>query len=388
VTGGLVILRAAVLAILAGIAVAIWMAPRIAAAAPFVPKDDSIVLAEVAPGTRHSELATRQMAARRLDVALPLAQLYIKEARSSGDLRFLGYAEAVLDPWVGSDATSADALVLHATVLQSRHDFSGALTVLERARAIRPNDAQAWLTSATVLRVLGEYQQALAACEPIAEPVVVQLCRQGVLGLSGELPSAYVATQQIDSRGMPPEERAWRDSELGEMAVRLGQDGEAEHWFQNGLRASPGDFYIRGAYADLLLRNGRAREALALLKGEESLEPLLLRIAIAQKVLGDPGVENSRTRLAAAFAAEAQRGDGVHRREEARFLLDVCGDPRAALAAALENWKVQREAEDVLVLIRAANAAGMPAAAQPAVAFVRERRLQDARIAAEMGGRT
>jgi tetratricopeptide (TPR) repeat protein len=273
-------------------------------------------------------------------------------------------------------------------VLQSRHDFSGALAVLARARALRPNDAQAWLTSATVLRVLGKYPQAMAACEPIPEPVVVQLCRQGVLGLSGELSSAYAAIQQIDSQGMPPEERAWRDSELGEMAVRLGRDIEAEHWFQNGLRASPGDFYIRAAYADLLLRDGRAREALTLLQGQDSLEPLLLRIAIAQKILRDPGLEQSRSRLAAAFAAEAHRGDGVHRREEARFLLEVRENPQAALAAALENWKVQREADDVLVLVRAANAAGTPAAAQPAIAFVREHCLQDARIAAAMGERT
>jgi len=355
---------------------------------PYVPADDSVVLAEVVPGTRHSELATRQIAARRLDVALPLAQLYIKQARGTGDLRFLGYAEAVLGPWVGPDATSADALVLHATVLQSRHDFSGALRMLERARVLRPDDAQAWLTSATVLRVLGEYEQSLAGCARLADPAVAQLCKQGVLGLTGELGAAYMAVQQIDAQGMPPEERAWRDSELGEMAVRLGRDVEAEHWFQNGLRASPGDFYIRAAYADLLLRNGRPQEVLTLLHGQESLEPLLLRIAIAQKLLRDPGLEQSSARLAAAFAAEAQRGDGVHRREEARFLLEVRGDPRAALAAALENWRVQREADDVLVLIRAAHAAGSPAAAQPAIVFVREHRLEDVRIAAAVGERT
>jgi len=363
---------------------AFWVST--AAGKPFIPRDDSVVLAEVPPGTRHSELATRRIAAQRLDVALPLAQLYIKQSRSTGDLRFLGYAEAVLGPWIGPNTQSADALVLHATVLQSRHDFGGALTVLERARQLRPNDAQAWLTRATVLRVVGDYQRALAACEEIAESVVVQLCRQGVLGLSGELPSAYAAIQQIDSQGMAPEERAWRDSELGEMAVRLGRDVEAEHWFRNGLRASPGDFYIRAAYADLLLRNSRAAEALTLLKGQESLEPLLLRIAIAQKMLRDPGLQLSSERLAAAFAAEAQRGDGVHRREEARFLLDVRGDPRAALAAALANWKVQREADDVLVLMRAAQAAGTPLAAEPAVTFVRAHGTQDVRIAAAMGG--
>jgi tetratricopeptide (TPR) repeat protein len=359
-------------------------------ARPFIPKDDSTVLAEVSAGTRHSELATRQIAAKRLDVALPLAQLYIKQARSTGDLRFLGYAEAVLEPWAGPASTSAEALVLHATVLQSRHEFSRALGVLEQARALRPDDAQAWLTSATVLRVLGRYDQAMSACEKIsarADPNVVELCKQSIRGLTGELQSAYTAISQINSLSMPEGERAWRDSELGEMAVRLGKEDEAEHWFKNGLRASSGDFYIRAAYADLLLRNNRAREALDLLQGQETLEPLLLRMAIAQKALRDPGLAQSSARLSAAFAAEAQRGDGVHRREEARFLLDVQNNPRAALAAAQENWKVQREADDVLVLMRAAVAAGVPRAADPAMTFVREHGVQDVRIAAVMGGR-
>jgi predicted Zn-dependent protease len=360
-------------------------------ARPFIPQDDSVVLADVPAGTRHSELATRQLASRRLDVAIPLAQLYIKQARSTGDLRFLGYAEAVLEPWVGPATTSADALVLHATVLQSRHDFPGALVVLERARALRPDDAQAWLTTATVLRVQGQYDQSSSACDHTAvhaDSSVVELCKQSIRGLMGYLPAAYTAIKEIDSRAMPAEERAWRDSELGEMAVRLGKDSEAEHWFQNGLRASPSDFYLRAAYADLLLRNNRPREALALLKGQETLEPLLLRIAIAQKMLRDPELERSSARLAAAFAAEAQRGDGVHRREEARFLLDVQDDPHGALAAALENWKVQRESDDVIVLMRAAHAAGASQAADPAHAFVKEHGVQDVRIAAATGGQS
>jgi tetratricopeptide (TPR) repeat protein len=358
----------------------------------FIPQDDSLVLAEVPPGTRHAELAARQVAAKRLDVALPLAQLYIKQARSTGDLRYLGYAEAVLAPWTGQPTpTSADALVLHATVLQSRHDFLRALNVLEQARALRPDDPQAWLTSATVLRVLGRYQQSMSACEKVAvhaDPIVALLCTQSIRGLTGALPSAYAAIGQISTQGMPAEERAWRDSELGEMAVRLGKDNEAERWFGDGLRSSPGDFYMRASYADLLLRNGRAQEALTLLKGQDALEPLLLRIAIAQRMLRHPGLKESGARLAAAFAAEAQRGEGIHRREEARFLLDVQNDPHAALAAAQENWKVQHECEDVLVLMRAAYAAGVPQAAAPAAAFVREYRMQDVRIAAVMGVRS
>src|SRR5260370_1139664 len=132
-----------------------------------------------------------------------------------------------------------------------------------------------------------------AAC---AVPVVAELCREGIRGLTGYLPPAYAAISQISSQGMPAEERAWRDSELGEMAVRLGKDYEAERWFSDGLRSSPGDFYIRASYADLLLRNVRAPEALTLLKGQDTLEPLLLRIASAQKVLRHPGARHSRAR--------------------------------------------------------------------------------------------
>jgi tetratricopeptide (TPR) repeat protein len=372
-------------------AAVLGFAASVSDARPLIPQDDSVVLADVPTGTRHSELATRQIAAKRLDVALPLAQLYIKQARNSGDLRFLGYAEAVLEPWVGPAATSADALVLHATVLQSRHDFTSALAALERARALRPDDAQAWLTTAAVLRVRGEYDQSSSACDHTAihaDPIVVELCKQSIRGLMGDLPGAYAAIRQIDSRAMPPEERTWRASELGEMAVRLGRDAEAEHWFQNGLRSSPGDFYIRAAYADLLLRNNRARETLILLQGRQTLEPLLLRIAIAQKMLRDPGLEQSSRRLAAAFAAEAQRGDGVHRREQALYLLDVQNDPPGALAAAQENWKVQRETDDAIVLMRAARAAGSSRAADPARAFVKEHAVQDVRIAAAMDGQS
>jgi len=312
-----------------------------------------------------------------------LAQFYIREARTSGDLRFLGYAEATLGPWVGATSRSPDALVLQATVLQSRHDFSAALAVLDRALAMRPGDAQALLTRATVLRVLGRYPESLSACHSLAQRAdgaIVTLCEQGVRGLMGDLPSAYEKIRQTFSQGMPAEERAWRDSELGEMAVRLGRADEAEHWFRNALTFSPEDFYSRGAYADLLLRAGRAREALALLRGRESQEPLLLRIAIAQKTLGDPGLPTSRMRLRAAFAAEEQRGDGVHRREQSRFLLEIEDDPRAALRAALANWKVQKEVEDVLVLARAAQAAGSQQAAAPGMDFVRDWHVQDIRI--------
>ena len=356
--------------------------PR-AQASPYVPSSDSVMLAELPAGTRYTDLGARRLARGRLDVAVPLAQFYIQQSRLSGDLRYLGYAQAVLAPWVNQRPAAPDALVLHATVQQSRHEFSAALATLDLALLVRPNDPQALLTRATILRVLGRYREASAACEQFArsvDPRLSALCIQSLRGLNGHLDSAYAALLQLSPQGWLNAEKSWLYSELGEMAVRLGLDADAQRWFQQDLNLAPADFYVRAAYADLLLRQGRAAEALTLLQGQESFEPLLLRIAIAQKQLHDPRLALSSARLKAAFAAETQRGEAVHRREQARFLLEVEDQPKLALAAASENWAVQREPDDVLVLVAAARAAGNPAAAEPALDFVRSEGLRDARI--------
>ncbi len=101
-------------------------------AAPYVPAHDSQVVAELPAGARHSNAATRDLARSRLDIALPMAQFYLSRARATGDLRFLGYAEAILAPWLERTPVSVPVLVLHATILQSRHAFTPALAELDQ----------------------------------------------------------------------------------------------------------------------------------------------------------------------------------------------------------------------------------------------------------------
>ena len=352
-------------------------------AAPYIPSSDDKVIAELPAGARHAGAPTRALTAKRLDIALPLAQFDISRARASGDLRFLGYAEAILQPWLQQPHVPPQVLVLNATILQSRHAFDASLHELDRALQARPNDAQAWLTRATVLRVLGRYDEAAASCrqlKAIADPGVTVLCTQSLRGLTGHLDEAYATIASMPLQALAPEARAWRYSELGEMAERRGDATAAEHWLREGLQLSPDDFYMRAACADLLLRQQRAAETLQLLSGYESMEPMLLRIAIAHEQLHDPAASSTNALLSNAFTVEEQRGDPVHRREQARYLLDVGHQPKAALAAAQENWRVQREPDDILILLRAAQAADAPLAAEPGIAFLSESRMEDVRL--------
>jgi Tfp pilus assembly protein PilF len=374
--------RGRLLTVIAAAVMSAACLPR-AFCAPYIPNSDGVVLAELPAGTRHTDVAARRLAQNRVDVAIPLAQFYIQQSRLSGDLRYLGYAEAVLTPWVKQNPPVPDVLVLQATLQQSRHEFGPSLATLDRALAVRPRDPQALLIQATVLRVLGRYAEAGAACQRfsgLVDPRLGALCIQSLRGVNGHLESAYSALLQVSPQGWLNSEKSWLYSELGEMAVRLGRGADAQRWFQQDLALVPTDVYVRAAYADLLLRESRPGEALALLQGLESFEPLLLRIAIAQRRLHDPRQAQSSARLQAAFAAEEQRGEAVHRREQARFLLEVLDQPKLSLAAALENWAVQREPDDVLVLVNAARAAGSPEAARAALEFARAQGLSDVRM--------
>jgi tetratricopeptide (TPR) repeat protein len=313
-----------------------------------------------------------------------LARLQIERARATADLRYLGYAEATLSAWLRLPQAPTDVLVLQATILQSRHQFDAALQQLDRALAQSPDNAQAWLTRAIILRVLGRYEAARASClklptDSVEASATANLCEQSLLGLGGRLRPAYENVVAIGGR-LSSALRAWRCSELGEMAQRLGDDAAAERWLLEGLREAPDDFYMRAAYADLLLRQHREAEVPALLAGREAIEPLLLRMAIAQRRLGLPAAAPSASRLAESFAIELRRHEGVHLREQARYYLDVDLQPQLALRAALQNWHVQKEPEDLLILQRAAIAAGKPGESNTALDFMREQGIEDRRL--------
>src|ERR1700689_5192309 len=151
-----------------------WSEPR-------VPGSDAQVLAELPVGARHQSAPARELSRSRLDIALPLAQFYVSRSRATGDLRYLGYAEGVLQPWLRHAPVPPAVMVLEATILQSRHAFGAALDQLDLALQAQPDNVQAWLTRATVLRVQGRYTEAMAGCVHLAaqaDAAITDLCRQ------------------------------------------------------------------------------------------------------------------------------------------------------------------------------------------------------------------
>ncbi len=84
--------------------------------------------------------------------------------RVTGDPRYAGYAQAALTPWWDLKQPPEEILVLRATLRQRVHQFDAALADLAAVLGANPRNAQARLTRATVLQVLGAYGAAREEC--------------------------------------------------------------------------------------------------------------------------------------------------------------------------------------------------------------------------------
>ncbi|NPD69292.1 hypothetical protein HN018_02715 [Lichenicola cladoniae] len=368
------------------------MAP--AYAEPRIPSGDSVVLEQV-PGIHDkSSLALRKLNStlaldrHDLELALKVARLDIDQSRRLGDPRFLGRAEAALAPWPEeADRTPPEARLLHAVIMQSNHDFAGSIEALERVVAARPGMAQGWLTLAAVHHAQANYPAALHDCGQVAIGMlglVPDVCTASVMSLVGRAPLALhavgisLAQNALEARRQPAV-AVWALSMQAETADRIG-DPSAERYFEQALAVDNSDPYVLGAWSDWLLDHGRPQDVIHLLADYTRIDPLLLRLAIAEQAAGDARLAGSVAELATRFEASRLRGDTVHRREEARFMLVLQHQAPAALELAKANWTVQREPADARILLETAIAAHRPEAAGPVQAWLRDNGVEDIRL--------
>src|SRR4051812_31561205 len=356
--------------------------------APYSPKDDGTVL-ERLPGRRDDPRMVELRALRSASVAKPqdsaaaaaLAKRYFEMANAEGDPRYVGYAEAALRRWA-DDKAPTEVLYVRGLLRQYRHDFDTALGEFGQVLARDPAHfgARAW--RAALFMVRADYAAAARECAALPNGLYATACGAYVDATTGKLRAGYERlSAALKQAPVESGERLWVLTRLGEMAWRLGGSAQADRLFQEALSLGIEDNFLLAAYADFLLERGRPKEVVGLLKTWTRSDTLLLRLALAEKQLGMRETEAHVQALSERFAAAALRGERLHMGEEARFLLDLKGDPAAALAVALENWKEQREPRDALVVLEAAAAAKNPKAAAPVLRWLEQSGFESERMA-------
>jgi hypothetical protein len=368
-------------------AAALAVCAAAAGAAPFRPTADDQVLERLPARAGDAAAALRSLRARLAAdprdaaAAAALARGYFDLVAAEGDPRYIGYAQAALAPWWQAADAPDDVRVARAVLRQFNHDFDGALTDLRAVTARDPARGDAWAWQAAIAMVQARYADARAACEalaPQAPPLVAAACSAAADSLSGRAGPAAAALRAAlagDTRA-DAAQRLWALTRLAEIEERRGDAAAAEAAFKAALALGVADGYLLSAYADFLLDRGRPAEVLALLKGGERSDLLLLRLALAAKAAGMPEAARWQADLAARFDAARRRGDATHEKEESRFILGFGGDPARALELARRNFEIQREPADARALLEAALAARAPEAARPVLDWLAAHRVE------------
>lgn len=361
-------------------------------AAPYLPASGTQVIETLPrrgdPVQQELRRLRAQLNAQPNDVALAttLARRFIALGRSETDPRYLGYAQAALAPWWKQAAPPPPVRLLRATLLQSTHQFPAALADLQGVLAAEPQNAQAWLTLATVQTVQGDYANATSSCarlSSLADELITVTCVAQVGGITGRaLQSEQLLALTLERSGTTtPELQVWVLTLLAEMAQRRDAVTLAETRFQRALALDPHDSYLLGAYCDFLLDQNRPSRVEALLADQTRIDALLLRRALALQQQGKTApLAADVAELAARFDAAMLRGDTVHQREQARFEL-LRRDTARALTLARKNWAVQKEPADMRIYLEAALQARDRQAAQPVLDWITKHKTEDAAAA-------
>ena len=373
-------------------AIGLTLHSAMAGAAPFVPRSDAQVLERLP--TRPSDPVAIEL--RRLranlaadpsdaDAAVALAERYFELAAGEGDPRYVGYAEAALRPWRSGDAPPPEVLYMRGLLRQYRHDFDGALEDLGLTLRSEPDHVGAHAWRAAIFMVRADYPSAARECAALrgATSELNEVgCAAYVEAATGKTREAYQRLSAALGRSdAGPNARLWALTRLAEMAWRLQDYDAADRLFRRALALGIDDNFLLAAYADFLLERGREREVVPMLKGWTRSDTLLLRLALAEHALGLAEGPAHIQALVERFAAATLRGERLHMGEEARYLLDLKGDARRALAVGLENWKEQREPRDAQVVLEAALAAHDAAAAAPVLQWLRTSGFESERLA-------
>ncbi len=356
-------------------------------AEPRIPADPEEVLATV-PKNRVTQPATLTAAD-----AQKLIARHIRQFRLQDDPRHLGLAKGVLQRFEKSGNKLTPSLLLErASILESEHAFTAALTDLAAVVKAQPGNAQAWLNAATIQRLQGNYAESLKSCQQVVDAGQANLgssCKLLTESLTGNAQESYrqlseLAASESRRRSRDPNTESWYHAMLGDLAVRLGQPKLAERHYRQAIQLSPGRSYARRELSDLMLSQQRPQEAKALLNGKTTSDSFLLRTALANKQLGLP-YSQQVDELTERYAAAGRRGNNTHSRDQALFSLKLQDDPKSAIKLAKQNWQTQREPVDMVILLESAIAAGDEDTKAQLLQWRKQHKLEDQRISTLLG---
>lgn len=298
-------------------------------------------------------------------------------AARTGDARLAARADVILARGAQGGA-SVEWRKLQAFSAQHRHAFATSRQLLDSVIKDAPRDADARLARAQLNLVQGRMAQARRDCAGLAvmDAGRASICIAALATRNGEYAKAAGIVERFVSSGVQdPGFLRFALVMRGEIATRAGEPN-AESWYERALALDPQDVRTLAAYARHLNGSKQAEKALALLAEAPDADGLQLQRALAARLAGRPDAARLAEGQARRYTLARSVGMEPELRDEAELRLTLRGDASAALALALRNFELQRDYEDVDILVRAARAANRTESLAGAEAWARREGLE------------
>jgi tetratricopeptide (TPR) repeat protein len=260
-----------------------------------------------------------------------LAGLYLQRARETGNNEDLVRAEAAASRSASHRLNrNTAALQVLADAQLAQHRFRASLQTTERLIVLDPDRRSFQALHAEIEMELGLYASARRDFAKLAGygsdlSVSPRLARWAELQGDPERAHTLLARGREAigaSYGAPPEQIAWFDLRLGDLALRNGRLGEAESSYRDGLSASPGDYRLLAAMARLNADRHDWHSAIQF--GEQAIETALDPATLgvigdAYAALGDSARADEYYRV---MEVAVSKQPGSYHRAWSLFLLD------------------------------------------------------------------
>jgi tetratricopeptide (TPR) repeat protein len=312
-----------------------------------------------------------------------LGVLYEARGRLTGDLSDYQRAQASLETALGVVPDHMPARVLHARLLQTLHDFSGALAEARAVLREDPSQLQALATAGDAELELGDVSGAAAAFDRLEKEapgaaVTARLSRLAFIrgSTTDAVTLARRAYDEASSGGAVGSSLGWYAYVVGTVELATGAPAEALTWLDRAASEWPGSY---------LTLAGQARAEAALGQTDAAIASYTKAIAIAPQpdsltalgdlyaLRGDVGLAADQYATVEAIGRLAAVNAQVYNRQLVLFAVNHDRDLADALRLAEQELAVRKDVygydADAWALLANGRAADADAAMRTALAF-------------------
>lgn len=261
---------------------------------PFTPKDKNEVIftLEQSPKQQQMALLLKKLTNDKDNISLldELLSLYTHHAKEKSDVSYMGYAKALVLPYLKQYPDSYRLRMHYIDILQYTHHFDEALVELEKVKKRHTKNPQPFVIEASIYEAKGEFDLALRACKQLlfrGSSLLSATCITTMQSHLGKAEEDYKVLKETynKSQNAQESERSWALISLADMAYRLKKKEEAAVYLQDAIALNKNDYYARKKLAEMYIEDKKYKEAEVFLEPYRFVDALLMRLSVAQQYL-------------------------------------------------------------------------------------------------------